>query len=556
MDGATCCAMVPRRFPHPAASSAAGCLHQAADQRMSELDEQIQNRRAKRERLAAAEVVTYPHRFDHDLEPSAVRARWGEASAEELAAAGVALRVPGRVRALRTHGKSVFADLWDGSDRLQLLLRRDRLPEPARLVLDNLDLGDVVGAAGALVRTRTGELTLEVSDLTLLAKALRPLPEKWHGLADLETRYRQRYLDLAVNPDSRKVFAARSGIVRGMRRFLDARGFVEVETPMMQLIPGGATARPFRTHHNALDLDLYLRIAPELYLKRLLVGGLPRVYEINRNFRNEGISTRHNPEFTMLEVYWAYVDYREMMDLTEELIGELAEEARKILGKEEITWQGTALDFGRPWQRLSMEDAVVELGGVDPAALRNRATLWHEMERRGLGPPPAIEPGDAEWLHLGPLGQDQPPDKTTAEYGYLLMSLFEDLVEPLLTQPVFIIDYPVAVSPLAKANPEKPGFTERFELYIGGMEIANGFSELNDPDVQAERFHQQLAARERGDQEAHLFDHDYIRALEHGMPPAGGDGIGVDRLTMLLTDRPSIRDVILFPLLRPEAEEG
>jgi lysyl-tRNA synthetase class 2 len=519
---------------------------------MSELDEQIQNRRAKRQRLADAGVETYPRRFDHDHEPAEVRARWGDATAEELAAAGVRLRVPGRVRALRAHGKSVFADLWDGRDRLQLLIRRERLPEAARLVLDELDLGDFVGAAGPLIRTRTGELTLEVEALTLLAKALRPLPEKWHGLADLETRYRQRYLDLASNPESRQVFEVRSAVVRGMRRFFDARGFLEVETPMMQLVPGGATARPFKTHHKALDLDLYLRIAPELFLKRLLVGNLPRVYEINRNFRNEGISTKHNPEFTMLEVYWAYVDYREMMDMTEELLGELAEEAKRILGREELTWQGKVLDFGRPWRRLTMAEAVVELGGVDPAALRNRGTLAHEIERRGLDFPPAVD-ASAPWAHAGERAGGEPEDRTTSDYGHLLMHLFEELVEPLLTQPIFITDYPIAVSPLAKANPENPGFTERFELYIGGMEIANGFSELNDPDVQAERFREQLAARERGDQEAHLFDHDYIRALEHGMPPAGGEGIGIDRLTMLLTDRQSIRDVILFPLLKPEA---
>jgi lysyl-tRNA synthetase class 2 len=522
---------------------------------MSELDEQIQNRRAKRQRLAAAGVETYPHRFDHDLEPADVRARWGEATAEELAAAGVTLRVPGRLKALREHGKSVFADLWDGRDRLQLLIRRERLPEPARLVLENLDLGDLVGAEGPLIRTRTGELTLEVADLVLLAKALRPLPEKWHGLADLEARYRQRYVDLAANPESRKVFEVRSAVVRGMRRFFDARGFLEVETPMMQLIPGGATARPFKTHHNALDLDLYLRIAPELFLKRLLVGNIPRVYEINRNFRNEGISTRHNPEFTMLEVYWAYVDYREMMDMTEELLVELAEEARKILGKEEITWEGERIDFSRPWRRLTMEEAVVQIGEVDAAALRNRATLAAEVARRGLALPPGLH-GTAGREQPGARGAGEPEDRATADYGLLLVKLFEELAEPLLTQPVFITDYPVAVSPLAKANPAKPGFTERFELYIAGMEMANGFSELNDPDVQAERFREQLAARERGDQEAHLFDHDYVRALEHGMPPAGGEGIGIDRLTMLLTDRQSIRDVILFPLLRPEAEEG
>ncbi|HEX5761025.1 MAG TPA: lysine--tRNA ligase [Thermoanaerobaculia bacterium] len=498
---------------------------------MSELDEQIQNRRAKRQRLAEAGVPTYPHRFDHDLEPAEVHARYGSVPIEELGE-GKTLRVPGRVRAVRGHGKTVFVDLWDGREKLQLFVRRDELSPASLPVLENLDLGDIVGATGKLTRTRAGELSLMVSELTLLAKALRPLPEKWHGLADVEARYRQRYLDLASNPESRRVFEVRSALVRGSRRFFDARGFLEVETPMMQLVPGGATARPFATHHNALDLDLYLRVAPELFLKRLLVGGLPRVYEINRNFRNEGISTRHNPEFTMLEFYWAYVDYRTMMDLTEELLTQLAEEAKRILGKEELSWQGTALDFARPWPRLTVREAVARFAGAAGERLDTLEGVRAELAARGIEPPPV------------------------GSYGHLLMTLFEETVELHLTQPVFITDLPVEVSPLAKQRPDDPRFTERFELYMGGMEIANGFSELNDPDVQADRFREQLAARERGDQEAHLFDHDYVRALEHGMPPAGGEGIGIDRLTMLFTDRPSIRDVILFPLLRPEAEEG
>ena len=501
---------------------------------MSELDEQIQNRRAKRQRLAEAGVRTYPHRFDHDLEPAGVHAEYGGLSGEELAArdGGPLLRVPGRVRAIRGHGKTVFVDLWDGREKLQLLVRREGLDAPSQAVLEHLDLGDLVGAAGRLTRTRTGELSLLVTQLTLLAKALRPLPEKWHGLADVEARYRQRYLDLATNPESRQVFEVRAALVRGIRRFFDERGFLEVETPMMQLVPGGANARPFKTHHNALDLDLYLRIAPELFLKRLLVGNLSRVYEINRNFRNEGISTRHNPEFTMLEFYWAYVDYEALMDLTEELLVELASEAKKILGKEELVWQGTALDFTRPWPRLTIREAIAQHAGIEPDRLRSPDGVRAELAARGIAAPPG------------------------GTYGHLLMTLFEETAEPHLTQPVFITEYPVEVSPLSKEDPDNPGFTERFELYIGGMEIANGFSELNDPDVQAERFRGQLAARERGDQEAHVYDHDYVRALEHGMPPAGGEGIGIDRLTMLFTDRPSIRDVILFPLLRPEAEEG
>jgi lysyl-tRNA synthetase class 2 len=494
---------------------------------MSELDEQIQNRREKRQRLIEAGIEPYPRRFEWDLEPADIKARHGEKTAEELEAANLRLRVPGRVRSIRQHGKSVFVDVHDGKEKLQLFLRKDRLPEKASLILDNLDLGDVVGATGQLIRTRTGELSLLVDDLAFLSKALRPLPEKWHGLTDVEARYRQRYLDLATNEESRRVFEVRAALVKGIREFFDRHGFLEVETPMMHLLPGGATARPFKTHHNALDLELYLRIAPELFLKRLLVGGIPRVYEINRNFRNEGISTRHNPEFTMLEFYWAYADYRDMMDLTEELLTELAV---KVLGKEEITWQGQPIDLSRPWPRYTLREAIETHAGIDSSRLETAESVRQVLEERHLPIPPG------------------------GTYGHLLMGLFEETAEKLLVRPTFLIDHPVEISPLAKQRPDDPRFTERFELYLGGMEIANAFSELNDPDVQAERFHQQLAARERGDVEAHLFDHDYVRALEHAMPPAAGNGIGIDRLTMLFTDRQSIRDVILFPLMRPEAD--
>jgi lysyl-tRNA synthetase class 2 len=499
---------------------------------MSELDDQIQNRRDKRQRLAEAGIATYPHRFEWDLEPSGVHSAHGGKTAEELEAAGLRLRVPGRVKSIRQHGKSAFLDIHDGKEKLQLFIRRDGLPETAALVLDNLDLGDVVGAAGALIRTRTGELSLKVEDLTLLSKALRPLPEKWHGLADVETRYRQRYLDLATNEESRRVFEVRAALVKGIREFLDARGFLEVETPMMQVIAGGATARPFKTHHNALDLELYLRIAPELFLKRLLVGGIPRVYEINRNFRNEGISTRHNPEFTMLEFYWAYADYRDMMDLTEELLTGLAEIARRLQGKDEITWEGQPIDLARPWQRLTMREAITRFAGVPDERLETAESVRAVLQEKNL----AIPPGGG--------------------YGHLLMGLFEHTVEEHLVRPTFITDHPTDVSPLAKQRPDDPRFTERFELYVAGTEIANGFSELNDPDVQAERFRQQVSARESGDAEAHLYDADYVRALEHAMPPAAGIGIGIDRLTMLMADRQSIRDVILFPLMRPEAGES
>ncbi|HEX6904380.1 MAG TPA: lysine--tRNA ligase [Thermoanaerobaculia bacterium] len=497
---------------------------------MSELDNQIQNRREKRQRLAEAGIPVYPHRFEWDLEPTDVHAQHGAKTAEELEAAGIRLRVPGRVRSFRSQGKIVFLDIHDGKEKLQLFIRKNSLPEKAVLVLDNLDLGDVVGAEGTLMRTRAGELSLMADDLTLLSKALRPLPEKWHGLADVETRYRQRYLDLATNEESRRVFEVRAAIIKGIREFLDARGFLEVETPMMQVIPGGATARPFKTHHNALDMDLYLRIAPELFLKRLLVGGIPRVYEINRNFRNEGISTRHNPEFTMLEFYWAYADYREMMDFTEEMLTSLAEIAMRVQGKEQLTWEGRPIDLTRPWKRLTMRDAITHFGGIPAERLETAESVRAVLEERGL---------------------DIPQGGT---YGHLLMGLFEDTVEEHLFDPVFITDHPTDVSPLAKQRPDDPRFTERFELYLAGMEISNAFSELNDPDIQAERFRQQVAAREQGDVEAHLYDADYVRALEHAMPPAAGNGTGIDRLTMLLTDRQSIRDVILFPLMRPEAE--
>jgi lysyl-tRNA synthetase class 2 len=495
---------------------------------MSELDDQIQNRREKRQRLEEAGIPAYPHRFEWDLEPAGVKAQHGEKTAEELEAANLRLRVPGRVRSVRKQGKLVFADVHDGKEKLQLFIRKDRLSETAALVLDNVDLGDVVGAAGQLIRTRTGEISLMVDDLVMLSKSLRPAPEKWHGLADVEVRYRQRYLDLASNEESRTVFETRAAIVKTLRAYLDRHGFLEVETPMMHLIPGGATARPFRTHHNTLDLELFLRIAPELFLKRLLVGGIPRVYEINRNFRNEGISTRHNPEFTMLEFYWAYADYRDMMDFTEDMLCEVAETARQIQGRDVLTWQGQPVDLGRPWDRLSMRDAVTRYAGIPAEKLETVEDLRRALEERNLDIPAA------------------------GTYGHLLMALFEETAEEHLVRPTFITDHPVDVSPLSKQRPDDPRFTERFELYIAGMEMANAFSELNDPDVQADRFRQQVAAREKGDAEAHLFDHDYIRALEHAMPPAAGNGIGIDRLTMLLTDRQSIRDVILFPLMRPE----
>jgi lysyl-tRNA synthetase, class II len=491
---------------------------------MSELHEQMENRRRKLEELGREGVELYPHRFEHDFSPSQVHARWGDRSGPDLEAERLDLRVPGRLRGIRGHGKVLFLDLDDGHGKLQLFVRRPQLPEAAQALLDRLDLGDLVGATGTLIRTRAGELSLEATDLVLLAKALRPLPEKWHGLTDVEARYRQRYLDLATNPESRRVFELRSLLVREVRAFLDERGFLEVETPMMQLLAGGAAARPFVTHHNALDLDLYLRIAPELFLKRLLVGGFPKVYEINRNFRNEGISTQHNPEFTMLELYWAWEDFESLIALTEELFERLES---KLLPGDGLRWRGERLDLTRPWRRFTIRGALAELGGVPAERLERAEDLAEELRSRGVPQPPA------------------------ANYGQLLMALFEHTVEHQLVQPTFVTDFPVEVSPLSKQRPDDSRFVERFELYVAGMELANAFSELNDPAVQAERFREQVAARAAGDEEAHGYDEDYVRALEFGMPPAAGEGIGIDRLTMLFADRQSIRDVILFPLLRP-----
>ncbi|MCZ6507829.1 MAG: lysine--tRNA ligase [Acidobacteria bacterium] len=493
---------------------------------MSELENQIEHRRRKRAELAAAGIQPFPSSYPFDFEPTEIHGRFGGLSAEDLERAPVQVSVPGRVRALRSHGKTAFMDLHDGRSKLQVMVRRAALGAPAGAVFESTDLGDYLGASGTLMRTRTGELTLLAADLTMLAKAMRPLAEKWHGLADVEQRYRRRYLDLIVNPESRRVFEVRAALVQGFRDALNDEGFLEVETPMMQSLAGGAVARPFVTHHNALDIDLYLRVAPELYLKRLLVGGMHRVYEINRSFRNEGISTQHNPEFTMLEFYWAFVEYRHLMDFTERTLADLAQ---KVLGRQQLPWQGRELDLTPPWRRLTVKQAIAEHAGVDRDRLERTEDLQAELGSRGCELP------------------------TVRNYGNLLMSLFEATVEEHLQQPTFITQLPVEVSPLAKQNPADPRFTDRFELYMGGMEIANGFSELNDPEVQAQRFRQQLAAREQGDDEAHRFDHDYVRALEHGMPPAGGEGIGIDRLTMLFTDSGSIRDVILFPLLRPEA---
>ncbi len=468
----------------------------------------------------------YPtyYRNSHTLEE--VVKQFAEKSAEDLEHSKVKVRVAGRILTNRPFGKAGFITLSDGEGQLQVYARKDLLPDRDFQLYKLLDIGDFIGVEGTLFRTRTGELTVLASEITFLAKCFLPLPEKWHGLKDVEIRYRQRYVDLVVNREVRDVFVKRSLIVRELRRFLDERGYLEVETPILHPIAGGALAKPFKTHHNALDMTLYLRIAPELYLKRLIVGGLNRVYDLNRIFRNEGISTRHNPEFTMLEFYQAYSNYTDLLDLTEEMLTSIAE---KVCGSKAITYDGQEIDFGK-WTRLTMKEAILKFSpeSLDEAALADRATVERLLKQLHADFDPRM-----------PLGN-------------LVGILFETVAEEHLIQPTFIYDYPLELSPLSKQKAGDPSLVERFELYIGGMEIANGYSELNDPIDQRDRFLSQLQARERGDEEAHQMDEDYIRALSYGMPPTAGEGIGVDRLTMLLTNSTSIRDVILFPHLRAE----
>jgi len=501
-------------------------------------DPQDENRLIAERRAKLSELrdrgQAFPNTFRPENTAEELLNEYGDAEAwpqERLEAEPVSAVVAGRIMSRRIMGKAAFVHIRDGSGALiQLYLRRDDLPEGLYQRFKHWDVGDIVGAAGVLMRTRTGELSVHADRLELLVKSLRPLPEKWHGLQDQETRYRQRYVDLIANPDVRETFVTRARVVRMIREFLEARGFLEVETPMMHHLPGGATARPFVTHHNALDIDLYLRVAPELHLKRLVVGGLERVYEINRNFRNEGVSTRHNPEFTMLEFYWAYADYNDLMDLTESMLREIADQLGHDGGK--VNYQGEDIDFGPAFARKTVEEAVLEhQPELDAAELRDPNALRRicgELDIR-------TEP---EW-----------------GWGKLLMELFEHTVEETLIQPTFITGYPTEVSPLSRRNDADPEITDRFELFIAGREIANGFSELNDPEDQAERFRAQVAARDSGDAEAMHFDADYIRALEYGMPPTGGEGIGIDRLVMLFTDSASIRDVLLFPYLRREVTD-
>jgi lysyl-tRNA synthetase, class II len=506
------------------------------------LDEKIYDiRKDKLRQIEALGQQAYPYHYEPTHSIPQILSDYGQKTAEELEANRVEVRVAGRIMAIRLMGKAGFAHIQQQGQRLQIYVKKDAVGEKGFDLYKLLDIGDHIGARGYLFRTRTGELSIHVEELTFLSKPLLPLPEKWHGLTDVELRYRQRYVDLFMNPEVRDVFVKRSQIVKAIRNFLDARGYIEVETPMMQPIAGGAVAKPFVTHHNTLDIDLYLRIAPELYLKRLIVGGLERVYEINRNFRNEGISTRHNPEFTMLEFYQAYADYKDLMDLTQEMLSTIARlvtgGAKTKFGEYEIDWSN--------WQRLSMREAIIK--------------FWPEA----AGPTPAMsdfasaESMDALVKRLNAHSHPHMPYDPQDPVGKTIASMFETLAEEHLIQPTFIYDFPLAVSPLSKNKrepEERAEWVERFELYIGGMEIANAFSELNDPEEQRRRFEQQLAERARGDSEAHQMDEDYIRALSYGMPPTGGEGIGIDRLTMLLTGSESIRDVILFPLLRPEKQ--
>jgi len=501
------------------------------------LDDKIYAERIEKlGKISALGQLPYPYKFEASHGIPQILAEYSSKSAEELEKDRVTVKVAGRLMSIRGQGKAGFAHLQQAGQRLQIYVRMDAVGENAFALYKLLDLGDHIGVSGYLFRTKTNELSIHVETITFLSKDLLPLPEKFHGLTDVELRYRQRYVDLFMNPEVREVFVKRSKVVQAIRHFLDARGYIEVETPMMQPIAGGATARPFTTHHNTLDIDLYLRIAPELYLKRLVVGGLDRVYEINRNFRNEGISTQHNPEFTMLEFYEAYSDYKDLMGLTEEM---LAQVARDVNGSTKTTFNGHEIDFAN-WQRLSMREAIIkfwpEEAGAKPEMkdFADAASVGALVKRLNAAHTP----------HM-PYDPNEPAGKTIA-------AMFEAVAEEHLIQPTILYDFPVAISPLSKNKRDEPDWVERFEVFVGGLEIGNAFSELNDPEEQRRRFEQQIGERARGDEEAHAMDEDYIRALAYGMPPAGGEGIGIDRLTMLLTDSRSIRDVILFPLLRPE----
>jgi lysyl-tRNA synthetase class 2 len=490
-----------------------------------ELNQILQQRRQKAVELAESGTNLYANDFKPTHAIREVLAAGARITEDTEAGQGQAYTIAGRVMFLRKMGKASFLQIQDETGRLQLYVKRDVVGEEPYSLFKKLDIGDIAGFSGTLFRTKTGELTLQAATLRLVTKSLRPLPEKFHGLTDVETRYRQRYVDLIVNPEVRDTFRKRVEIIRLIRDFLVNRGFMEVETPMMQPIAGGATAKPFKTHHNALGMDLYLRVAPELYLKRLLVGGFEKVFEINRNFRNEGLSTRHNPEFTMLEFYQAFANYQDLMDLTEEMVSWIAAE---VTGSMLISYQGQEVDLSPPWQRYTMDEALTEVAGIAPELLSDPAAVMRLAKEKGIELEPQAGPGKAK------------------------TELFELLVEEKLINPTFITAYPTEVSPLARRNETDPTVTDRFELFVTGREIANAFSELNDPIDQKQRLAKQIAERGKDEEIFPVLDEDFVRALEYGMPPAAGEGIGIDRLVMLLTDSPSIRDVILFPHLRPE----
>ena len=492
---------------------------------MSEESQVLRQRKQKAEELRQAGVELYPNDFRVQDRLADIKDRYEGTSEEILAQEERIFVCAGRIMSMRSFGRATFMHIRDESGRLQIYVKRDLIGKAEYKLFKKMDIGDFVGVRGTVFRTNTGELTIMAQEIRILSKSLRPLPEKWHGLRDVEIRYRQRYVDLMVNDGVREVFVKRSKIIQKIQDFMRGHEFIEVETPMMQPIPGGAAARPFKTFHNSLGIDLYLRIAPELYLKRLLVGGFERVFEINRNFRNEGISFQHNPEFTMLEFYQAYATYEDLMPLTEEMVCTIA---RQLNDNLKLTYQGKEIDLGRPWPRYSLKEALVTFGGIESSEMEDETKLRIR----------------AESLGITAAGQ---------ETGKVLTKLFDLLVEPKLEQPTFITHYPLDVSPLSRRNQEDPSLVDRFELFIAGYEIANGFSELNDPEDQKERFLRQVEARKAGDEEAHFMDEDYIRALEYGMPPAAGEGVGIDRLVMLFTDLPSIREVILFPHLRPES---
>ncbi|HEB36892.1 MAG TPA: lysine--tRNA ligase [Candidatus Aminicenantes bacterium] len=483
-------------------------------------------RQAKMEKLAQEKIELFPHKVKTTHTIFEVTEGFSSSSPEDLEKKKVRVILAGRVMSIRGMGRATFLHIAGSRSRIQAYLKEDKVGKKNYKLFSLIDIGDFVSVEGDVFKTRTGELTVFVDSYTFLAKCLHPLPEKWHGLQNVELRYRKRYLDLIMNPAERDVFRLRSAMISHIRKFFDEKGYIEVETPMMHSIPGGALARPFKTFHNALGLDLYLRIAPELYLKRLIVGGFEKVYEINRNFRNEGISSEHNPEFTMLEFYEAYSDYNDMMKLTEELIHDLS---LSLLGTEKIAFMGKKISVKRPWKRIKFKEALVYYSGLAPDRFDDRS-------------------GTIE------LASTLAPDKKAPSYGKALDIIFDKYVKQNLVQPTFVIDFPKEVSPLAKALKENPDEAERFELVMGGMEIANAFSELSDPSEQRKRFEQQAEARKKGDEDAHLVDTDYIHALEYGLPPTGGEGIGIDRLVMIFANRKSIRDVILFPLLRPKKE--